>query len=351
MVKLRMPRKAQTVLGPIEASDLGITLPHEHLIADQTDAFLEPAKAYERKMARELITLENRWWVAAHHLSNIDNLAFYDEELITREVMHYKRAGGNSIVCMSNKGLGRDPQALARISRATGLHVIMGSGYYTANTHPQDIDDKKQESITDEIVRDISSGVDDTGIRAGIIGEVGCSWHLNDNEHKILLAAAKAQRLTGAPLNIHPGRDAKAPMQIIGILDKAGADISRTVMSHIERTLRNPEDRLKLAQTGCYLEYDHFGFESYFQRELAMVDMPNDHQRVNEIIQLIERGYIKHILISMDICLKFRLRSCGGHGYDHILQNVVPLMRAKGMTAEQIETIMVDNPKRLLQFV
>ncbi len=351
MVKLRRARKVQTVLGPIDAGELGITLPHEHLFADQTGAFMEPAKVTERKLAREPITLENRWWVAAHHLSNIDNLAFWDEELIIKEASYYKRAGGSSIVCMSNNGLGRDPLALARVSRATGLHVIMGSGYYTANTQPADMDNKPRESITDEIVRDLTSGVDDTGICSGMIGEIGCSWPLSDNERKTLVAAAKAQRLTGAPLNIHPGRDAKAPMQIIGILTKAGADLSRTVMSHIERTLRSPEDRLKLAETGCYLEYDHFGFESYFQREIALVDMPNDHQRVNEIIQLIERGYLKQILISQDLCLKFRLRSCGGHGYDHILQNVVPLMRAKGVSAEQINTIMVENPKRLLQFV
>ena len=343
--------RAQTVLGQIAAEELGITLPHEHLFADQTGVFMEPATITEKKLAREPITLENRWWIAAHHLSNLDNLSFWDEELIIKEVSYYRRAGGRTIVCMSNDGLGRDPLALARVSRATSLNVIMGSGYYMANTHPSGMGKKTEDDITDEIVRDLTGGVADTGIRAGIIGEIGCSWPLTNDERKTLVAAAKAQRLTHAPLNIHPGRDPRAPAQIIEILNQAGADLSRTVISHIERTLRNPEDRFRLAETGCYLEYDHFGFESYFQREIALVDMPNDHQRVNEIMQLIEQGFLEQILIAQDICLKMRLRSYGGHGYDHILQNVVPLMRAKGMSAEQINTIIVENPKRLLPFV
>ena len=343
--------KIQTVLGAIDGVKLGITLPHEHLFADQTDAFMEPAAVAEKNFAYQPITLENRWWVAAHHMSNMDNLSFWDEELIIKEASYYKHVGGSTIVCLSNKGLGRDPLALSRIARVTGLNVIMGSGYYTANTHPADMNKRTEDDIADEIVHDLTLGVAGTGIRAGIIGEIGCSCPLTDNERKVLVAAAKAQQFTGVPLNIHPGRDPKAPPQIMEILTKAGADLNRTVMSHIERTIRNPEDRLRLAEMGCYLEYDHFGFESYFQREIALIDMPNDHQRVNEIIVLIERGYLKQILISQDICLKTRLRSYGGHGYDHILQNVIPLMQAKGMSAKQINTIIIENPKRLLQSV
>ena len=349
MSRLSLKGKAQTVLGPVDVEELGITLSHEHLFADQTRDFMEPATITEKNFAYQPITLENRWWVAAHHMSNMDNLAFWDEELIIKEVSYYKLAGGKTIVCLSNNGLGRDPLALARVARATGLNVIMGSGYYTANTHPADMDNKSEDEITDEIVRELTLGVADTDIRAGIIGEIGCSWPLTANERKVLVAAAKAQRLTNAPLNIHPGRDPKAPPQIMEILTGAGADLSRTVISHIERTMRNPDDHLRLAETGCYLEYDHFGFESYFQREIALVDMPNDHQRVDEIIKLIEHGYLGQILIAQDICLKMRLRSYGGHGYDHILRNVVPLMRSKGMSSEQINTLIVENPKRLLQ--
>jgi len=109
------------------------------------------------------------------------------------------------------------------------------------------------------------------------------------------------------------------------------------------------EDRRKLAETGCYLAYDMCGEEGYYS--LSIVDLPNDHQRVNEIMQLINQGYLNQILVSQDICTKHRLRRYGGHGYDHILRNMVPVMRVKGMSDEQIRTLLVENPQRLLRFV
>ena len=220
-------------------------------------------------------------------------------------------------------------------------------------THPADMDSRTKEDICEEIVREVTVGIDNTGIRAGIIGEIGCSEPMADNERKALRAAAKAQQLTGAALSIHPARkpnpDASGCLEIINIISKAGADISRTVICHIDRTLREVKERQKLAETGCYLEYDIFGWEGY--HTYHVVDLPNDNHRINEIIQLIDQGYLKQILIAHDIAWKSRLRSYGGHGYDHILTNVVPLMRAKGMTEEQIRTILVENPKRVLQFV
>ena len=82
-----------------------------------------------------------------------------------------------------------------------------------------------------EIVNDVVEGVGDTGVRAGIIGELGCSWPLRPNEAKVLKASAQAQKETGAPITIHPGRHIDAPFEIIDVLDKAGADISRVVMT------------------------------------------------------------------------------------------------------------------------
>ena len=244
--------------------------------------------------------------------------------------------------------MARDPLALARVSRATGLNVIMGSGYYVPRSYPADMDSKTEEDIYQEIVREVTVGVGDTGIRSGIIGEIGCEWPLSDNERKVLSAAARAQQYTGAPLNIHPGRNPSSPLEIIEVLIKAGADISRTVISHIDRTVREPEGRRKLAETGCYLEYDLFGEEGYYF--VPTIDLPSDHQRINEIIQLIDQGYLKQILISQDICWKNRLRRYGGHGYDHILRNAVPIMRIKGVSEEQIHTLLVENPGRLLTF-
>ena len=352
--KSELTGKAQTVLGAIPPESLGVTLPHEHLFVDATTALssYEPGEATEQALYCQPVALENLWWIAYHPASNRDNLVLQDEELAIKEALFFKCAGGDTIVDPTPLGVGRDPLALARVSRATGLNIIMGSGYYITATHPADMDNKTEDGICEEIVRDVIVGAGNTGIRAGIIGEIGCSSPLTDNERKVLRAAAKAQKRTGAPLSIHPGRnpkpDASGCLEIIEVLSKAGADISRTVICHIERTLIKLGDYLKLAKTGCYLEYDIFGWEGY--HSTPTIDMPNDTYRVNQIIQLIDQGYLNQILISQDICWKHRLRSYGGHGYDHILRNVVPLMRLKGLSEKQIHTLLVENPKRLLRF-
>lgn len=349
MSKLELGGKAQTVLGPVNPEDLGITSPHEHLFIDLSPLFNKPTKCSEMQLAYQPVSLENRWWVSYHHLGNLDDTVLEDREVAIREALSYKCAGGNTIVDVSNISIGRDPLALAYVAQATGLNVIMGSGYYTDTVHPNDIDSKSEDDICEEIVRDVMVGVGNSGVRSGVIGEIGCTWPLTDNERKVLRAAACAQQRTGAPLSIHPGRHSEAPFEIIEILSKAGVDMRRTAIDHVERTLRDPEKRFKLAETGCYLEYDEFGWEGYYS--LAPVDLPNDHQRVNEIIQLIEQGHLEQILLSHDICSKVRLKSYGGHGYDHILRNVVPVMRDKGITEEQINALLIENPKQLLQFV
>jgi phosphotriesterase-related protein len=347
--------KVQTVLGWIDSTQLGITLPHEHLIVDSRVNFAEPSEASDRGLAYKPVSMEILSWLRYHPAENLDNCMRLDEQEATEEVMLFKKAGGNSIVDVTNIGIGRDPQALARISRATGLNVIMGSGYFLAACHPPDMSSKSEEEITEEIVNDVTVGVANTKIRAGIIGEIGASWPLHDNEKKSLRAAAKAQQLTGAPLNIHPGRvNNKSVLEIIDILDKAGADLSRTVMSHIELRVRDHEIRCQVAKSGCYIEYDVFGWEGHVPLSIywkSDLNLPNDTQRIREIMQLIDEGYINRILISQDIWPKSWLTRYGGWGFTHILSYVVPMMLREGMTRDQVDEIMTQNPKNLLCFV
>ena len=351
MSRSELTGKVQTVLGPIAPEDLGITLPHEHLISDGSCWFVEPSEATEKAMVHHPVTLDILWWLRYHLFQNMDDLLLLDEQEAIKEAIHFKLAGGNSIVELSNIGLGRDPAALARISRATGLNVIMGSGYYLAVSHGPEMDAKTEEEITDEIVRDIMVGAGNSGIRSGIIGEIGCSWPLADNERKSLRAAVRAQQLTGAALNVHPGQGEEAAMEIVKILGDAGADLTRTVIDHIDRAVRDPENRIKLAKTGCYLEYDLFGREGYYPIHHRIIDLPNDAQRINEITELINKGYLNQMLISQDIWNKTQCCAYGGWGYAHVLRDTIPVMRVKGMTEEQIHTIMVENPRRLLTFV
>jgi len=354
MVKSALAGKAQTVLGMIDGKDLGVTLTHEHLLIDGKCIFTEPSGASERGLAYEKVDWSNLSWLRYHPYENLDNMRLLDEQEAIDEAMLYKRAGGKTIVDVTIIGIGRDPKALARISQATGLNIIMGSGYYTTTSHGPEMSTKTETEITEEIVRDITVGVDTSAIRAGLIGEIGCSWPLQDNERKVLRAAAQAQQRTGASMSVHPGRNSKAPFEIIEILGEAGADLSRVIMCHIDARVRDHSERGKLLKTGCVLEYDLWGWEGHFPSYWTVddfLDLPNDTQRIYEVRQLIEEGYLNQIVISHDICCKSRRVKYGGWGYAHILNYVVPMMLQRGMTREQIDRITVENPKRLLCFV
>jgi phosphotriesterase-related protein len=351
--KSQIEGKIQTVLGPISPEDLKITLTHEHFLIDMTLWFQEPTSSSDKFFAHQPVSLENLGWIRYHMFDNLDDLMLLDEQMAVVEALRYKYAGGKSVVDLTSCGAGRDPLALARISRATGLHIIMGAGYY--------VDQAKglsEEEIFQHIIQDITEGADNTGICSGIIGEVGInSWPLREWDKMSLYASAKAQRQTGAAINIHPARSPESPFEIIDLLSNAGVDIHRVVMSHIDRTIFEYENLFKLAGAGCYLEYDLFGTEGWYPRRsvlsetsLIKADLPNDAGRINAIMNLINNGFLNQILISQDVCKKHQTRRYGGLGYDHILQNIVPAMREKGMSEKQIYTILVDNPKRLLTF-
>jgi len=343
--------KIQTVNGLISKDELGITLSHEHCVVDVSCNFSEPENPAQKKTAHEKLTSYNVGYFRYHALDNLDNLILNDEDLAIKELRFFKRAGGQSFVDGTNKDIGRNAPALRRISDATKLHIIMGSGYYVKGTHDEDkIKRLSVNDIADEFVRDIFEGEDGSNIRAGIIGEIGCSWPLADTEKKILQASVKAQKITGAAIVIHPGRNENAPKEIINLLKEWEANINHTVMLHIDRTVFDPENRYALAEEGCYLSYDLWGEEGYYPETLSITDLPNDTQRICQIRDLINKGYGSKILISHDICFKCRWMAYGGHGYSHILTNAVPAMLKRDITQDDIKAMLIDNPKNCFAF-
>ena len=339
----------QTVLGPVSPSELGPTMTHEHLLIDFLCMFNPPPEATARGRAEEPITLENLGWVRYNSYASLDNLLLGDEETAIEEASLYKRAGGGTIVDATTIGIGRDPLALARIARATGLNVVMGAGYYVDAVHPEGMDTLAEPDIAAQIVEDITRGVGDTGVRAGIIGEIGCTWPLTANERKVLRAAASAQRETGAAILIHPGRNEAAPREILDVLAESGADLGRTIMGHLDRTVANFEPLMDLASSGCYLEWDLFGNESSYY-PLSDISMPSDAQRIDVISKMVAEGYGERIVVAHDVCTKHRLVRYGGHGYGHIVENIVPRMRQR-LSAQAVDAIVVQNPARILTFV
>ena len=356
MTNTELKGKAQTVLGVVDGNELGITLPHEHFFIDTRNYFKEPTDPEEKKLSHQKITLENLWWARYHKMNSEDNLVYNDEDLAIREAMYFKKAGGKTVVDVTPINIKRNPKGLVNVAKATGLNIIMSTAYYIAQSWSPEMkmDSKTEDDIAQEFIQEITVGAGDTGIKAGIIGEMGMSWPMEKGEEKTLRAAAIAQQETGAALNIHPGGHPDAPFAYIKILEEVGADLNRVVFSHTTRTFPNSARDLrdKIMEKGCYLEYDLFGADGMYPTQMAMgFDVVNDAIRLTQFTEHIEDGFLDRILMSQDNCFKVMLRAYGGNGYAHILELIVPKMRAKGMTEEQINTILIENPKRVNTFV
>jgi phosphotriesterase-related protein len=149
---------------------------------------------------------------------------------------------------------------------------------------------------------------------------------------------------------VHPGRDPMSPVEIVELVEKASGDLSRTIICHVDRTCLDRAWLKDLAETGCYLEYDLFGNESSYYPPNPKVDMPSDAQRMDVILWHFEHGYERQVLLSHDVATKHRLHAYGGLGYDHLITNVVPRLRKRGLTEQDVSTLIVDNPARVYCF-
>lgn len=339
-----MAPTVRTVLGPVPPAELGRTSIHEHLLTILDHTAFTPVDTEEgRYMAEQPVSLATRWYVRQQWVGVRDNLRLDSEATAIAEVARFKGAGGGAIADPTTDGIARDPAALGRISRATGVHVVMGAGYYVHRSHPDWLEAATETQIADRIVDDLIDGVGPEEVKAGFIGEVGCSWPMTARERRSLRGAAMAQRVTGAPLMVHPGRHPDAPAEIVAELESVGADLHRTTIAHIERTLLRPEDAVALARTGVRPSIDCFGLETAYYPLAPVVRMPNDGGRLAFVEAMLDAGMGDRVLIAQDICQKHRLTAYGGHGYDHLLRDI-PVMLAAAGRPDVADQLLIANP-------
>lgn len=340
--------KVLTVRGPVDPSVLGQTLMHEHIFIDfQSPVPRVRTHATEVGDAANPVTLANLHLVrTGRPSSNNGKLVDFDESLA--EVMEFKRIGGGTMVDVSNLGLGRDPRALLDISHASGLHVVMGAGWYAKPFHPLDMDKRTVDDLANVIVRDIVIGVDGTGIRSGVIGEVGVDGEpLTDNERKSTRASARASRLTGAPITFHVGGDKEEKLETLDIVASEGVDMKNVVMGHSNwLAIYLPLARRVLAR-GVFIEFDYLGSPGSPGGSLGP---RNDHKVALGIAQLVKEGYADQIVLGHDVCTKIQQKRYGGGGFTYIHDYFLPALRRMGVSDRDLQKMMVDNPRRALTF-
>jgi phosphotriesterase-related protein len=336
-------KSVMTVLGPIAPDQLGVTLMHEHLLLDATPWFKEPEPGSRRGLAHRPVSIELLGLLRNDPFLCRDNCELLDEDVATEEVRRFRLAGGDSVVDPTCRGIGRDPLALQRISRATGLHVVMGAGYYLEPAHPRHVRDMSLTAIAEEIERDVVVGVD--GVRAGIIGEIGISKDFTPEEEKVLRAAARAQKATGLPLEVHlPGWERHGG-RVLDTVEAEGADLRRTVLCHMNPSGEDFTYQTALAERGAWLEYDMIGMDFFYADQQAQ--SPSDEENARAIGRLRDAGLLGSVLISQDVFVKIQLVRYGGTGYAHVLEHFVPRLIRHGFTGDDVRLLLVDNPRHL----
>jgi len=304
----------ETVLGPIEPAELGFTLPHEHT-----------------QIA--LWHVPDRWdyWQLTR-----------DEPLILDELGAYRAAGGSGLVDLTPPGVGRDPAWLTRIARSSGLHVVMGCGWYREAYYPAEtrIDRRSVDDLADELVREATDGVGDTGVRPGIIGEIGTDkpW-ISALEERVHRAAARAARRTGLAITTHSVLSAVGLDQL-RIFEDEGADPGRIVIGHAD-SYPHLEHYLALTERGANLEFDFLGMT------FTPTERHGEGRIVELICELLARGLAERIFLSQDVCHDSQLTRYGGNGYTYLTGTFLPRLREAGVSDAEIETMTVANPRRL----
>lgn len=339
-----------TVTGEINKDSLGVISPHEHIFIDIRNQFKEFSDISRKKISEQKVGINNLDKLSRNPYAVKDNLILDDEEIAVRELLEFKKAGGDTIVDATPAGIGRDPVLLKNMSKLLGINIIAGCGYYTADTHPDDMGRKTVEDVSEEIIQDLTLGMDGTDIKAGVIGEIGISEEMHSQELKVLMASARAQIETRVGILVHTYPWGSNGLDVIKVLMENGVPGCKVCICHVDVDIRLDYIR-EILKTGAFVEFDNFGKEYYIDkrsRGFAGGVFARDIDRVIAIKKLINVGYLKNIMISCDICLKSLLHQYGGWGYDHILTNIVPMMEEVGITNEQIVTILSRNPKAFL---
>jgi phosphotriesterase-related protein len=304
----------QTVLGPIEPSTLGFTLPHEHT-----------------QIA--LWHIPGRWdyWELTR-----------DQPVILEELARYRDAGGSAIVDLTLPGVGRDPAWLASLGEASGLHVVMGCGWYRTAYYPPEtrVDRRSADDLADELVREIEHGVGESGIRPGIIGEIGTDkpW-VSAAEERVHRAAARAASRTGLAITTH-GVLSDVGLAQLRIFEEEGVDPGRVVIGHAD-SYPVLDHYLEIIRRGANLEFDFLGMPWSKERHA-------EDRTVELTCELIGRGHADRLLLSQDVCHDSQLKRYDGNGYVYLAERFLPRLRAAGVSDAEIETITVENPRRLL---
>jgi phosphotriesterase-related protein len=334
-----------TVRGPIPAAELGVTLMHEHLQNDCSCWWHPPKDPARQYLADSPVRIEILSELRQDPFVNRHNIALDDLPLAIEELGDFVRQGGRTVVDPTCRGIGRDPVKLRAISAATGLNIVMGSGYYLHSSMPADFDRLGIDDIADQIVAEALEGTDGTDARIGLIGEIGVSSDFTPAEDRSLRGAARAQKRTGLPLMVHLPGWFRLGHRVLDIVEEEGGDLTHTALCHMNPSHEDAAYQAGLAARGAFIEFDMIGMDFFYADQ--QVQCPGDDEVARAILRLADAGHLSRILLSQDVFLKMMLTRYGGNGYGFVTRHFLPRLRRHGMDEASLDELMTTNPRRV----
>jgi phosphotriesterase-related protein len=311
-------REIATVTGPTAIEALRPILYHEHVVLD------------------------------LRHVPRAQDLWLHDVDLMVRELAEFVRCGGRAVVSLTNGSMGRDIARLREISKRSEVKILVATGQYTRLASAPIHD---AQLLAQTFVDEISLGIDGTGVRAAVIGEIATGPHpISEYERLLFQAAALAHRATGAPIatHTHNGRYARWQLRYLMSL---GVPPDRVVIGHMDGSVKDGTPDVScmadLAAQGAFIGIDTIGLANYYSENLGR-RMPSDEARADAIAQLVEGGWADQIVIAQDICRPMHLKGNGGAGYGHIHDVFLPLLEARGVDRATSARFLGDNTLRWL---
>ena len=310
-----------TVLGPVDTSELGFTLSHEHLATGSAGMRHTYPEFFDREG-----TIED----AAAALKQA-----YDE-------------GVRSYIDPTTFDLGRDIGMMQEVSRQSGVHIIPATGSHQAI--PRVFRSASPDAIAPLYIREVEEGIEGTGVKAAIIKSASDRGGMTEQEVVVLRAVARASKHTGAPVYTHTWSPDRVGEQQIRVLKEEGVDLERVYIGHSNDT-HDIDYILGLLRKGVWVGLDRFPGGRY-------PGVPLWQERTEIVKRLVDEGWAHRIMLGHDHSvprgqptpeMREQRANYQPEGYSFISRRVLPYLRELGTSEEDIQTIMVDNPRRFLE--